>query len=560
MFKTVKNTANIDEVHEEFVRLIDKLSVENIDKIFKTSDVKIIKELEKIITDKNTFVKNIQYSFAKSNTLVIHSKVKDKDEKLKNLNSLEDSNNKVRAIFAVDILNEGWDVLNLFDIVKLDEMKKTAKSTISEAQLIGRGARYFPFAYKEEDKYKRKFDTDFENPLKALEEMYFYSVNQSDYIATLTKELRKIGLIDEIDEEPKTVELKLKQSFLEDEFYKNGVLYTNKKIPQDKSEIIGIGSYTGVGYKTQKRDIDNSTQELRVFEEEQKEAKFANVKKFKIKDENSDLVRVAINKKPFFYFSSLKKIFVNLKSVSEFIKSDNFLGSVEFSFFSTKEFELSDDVKIKYILELLESIEDKIVKNSKEFVGSSEFYPVRISAKIPPVKTLKLKESDSNIDILDDWYVFESHKGTSEERHFTDFMLKVSDELKLKYKDVKLIRNEKAFEIYSFDKSRDGARFEPDFILVLKDDKGCYHQVFCEPKGDWAKDDSQGFENSPEKWKNEFLADITKFTNENSLVLKDINENGLQLYENSCYKLFGLPFYNYAQESEFREKFNEVIL
>jgi hypothetical protein len=111
-----------------------------------------------------------------------------------------------------------------------------------------------------------------------------------------------------------------------------------------------------------------------------------------------------------------------------------------------------------------------------------------------------------------------------------------------------------------FDKLRDGARFEPDFVLLLKDKNDCIHQIFCEPKGDWTKDAKEGFENSSEKWKNEFLEDITKFTTQNSLVLEDINENGLKLYENGCYKLFGLPFYNYANKSEFRERFAELIL
>ncbi|MBE0515489.1 DEAD/DEAH box helicase family protein [Sulfurimonas sp.] len=560
MFKTVKNTENIDAVFDTFVKLIENLRENDIDEIFKLSDIKAIKELEKIVSDKKVFVQNIKYAFEKSNCLVIHSKVKDKDEKLKNLNSLEDSKNRVRAIFAVDILNEGWDVLNLFDIVKLDEMQKNTKSTISEAQLIGRGARYFPFEYEEEDRYKRKFDTDFENPLKILEEMHFYSVNQSDYIASLTKELKKIGLLDDTDNEPKTVELKLKQSFLEDEIYKNGVIFVNKKVAQDKSAIISISDYISSSYKTQKRYIDNTTHELKVFDEEIKEANFNKTAKYKIKELDKNLVRVAINKKPFFYFNNLKKYFVNLQSISELIESENYLGSVEFGFFTTKEFALEDEVKIKFLLELLDHIESKIIKNAKEHIGSREFYPVRISSKIPPKKTVKFKDSDSRIDVLDDWYVFEAHGGTSEERHFTDFILKVSDELKAKYKIVKLIRNEKAFEIYSFDKLRDGARFEPDFLLLLKDKNDCYHQIFCEPKGDWTKDAKDGFENSSEKWKNEFLEDITKLTAQNSLVLEDINENGLKLYENACYKLFGLPFYNYANESEFKEKFAELVL
>lgn len=39
------------------------------------------------------------------------------------LNSLEDIDNPYRAVFAVDKLNEGWDVLNLFDIVRLYETR-----------------------------------------------------------------------------------------------------------------------------------------------------------------------------------------------------------------------------------------------------------------------------------------------------------------------------------------------------------------------------------------------------------------------------------------------------
>ncbi len=560
MFKTIKNTENIDAVFEMFVKLIEDLNEKDIDAIFKISEIKVIKELEKIVSDKKGFVQNIKYAFEKSNCLVIHSKVKDKEEKLAYLNSLEDAKNRIRAIFAVDILNEGWDVLNLFDIVKLDEMQKNTKSTISEAQLIGRGARYFPFAYKDEDRYKRKFDTDFEHSLRVLEEMYFYSVNQSEYIASLTKELRKIGLLDDADDELKTVELKLKQSFLEDELYKNGVVFVNKKVPQDKSVVKGISDYIGNAHKTQKKYIDNTTYELKVFDEEIKEASFNKIAKFKIKEIDKNLVRVAINKKPFFYFDNLKRYFVNLKSISEFITSNDYLGCVDFAFYTTKEFELSNEVKIKYILELLGDIESKILKNAKEHIGSREFYPVRISSKIPPKKTIKLKDSDSRIDVLDDWYVYEAHGGTSEERHFTDFILKVSDELKTKYKVVKLIRNEKAFEIYSFDKLRDGERFEPDFVLLLKDVNDCIHQIFCEPKGDWTKDAKDGFENSSEKWKNEFLEDITKLTAQNSLVLEDVNENGLKLYENGCYKLFGLPFYNYANESEFKERFAELVL
>ena len=146
------------------------------------------------------------------------------------LNTLEDKDNRIRAIFAVQKLSEGWDVLNLFDIVRLYDVrgggrKKDGKyyagnTTMSEAQLIGRGARYFPFVTDEaigEDKYKRKFDrTDHE--LKILETFYYHTSYDSKYIAEIIQALREIGIINE--KEQKKFILKLKPSFINSTFYK----------------------------------------------------------------------------------------------------------------------------------------------------------------------------------------------------------------------------------------------------------------------------------------------------------------------------------------------------
>lgn len=558
MFKNPKGIAKVDASYAEFLKLMENLKTEDIKEIFSLSSIGAIQELKEFVKDDlESFVIRLKRAFSSENSLVIYSTSKDKLEKLKLLNSLEDAKNPIRAIFAVNVLNEGWDVLNLFDIVKLDEAKKGGASTTSEAQLIGRGARYYPFEYKDEDKYKRKFDRYPDEPLRYLEEMYFYSINKSDYIEGLKKELTKIGLMDE-DEKVTTVTLKLKKSFLSHPLYKNGVVYVNAKIKQDKTKINSISDYIGVSYKTQDIKIDNSSKELKIFDEEVEELRYLKPIKFTIKDLNSDLVRVAINKKPFFYFSNLKKYFKNLKSISEFISDANYLGDIEFSVRFVNEHKIDEKLYIKLIVELLDTLQKNIEKNSTEYVGGREFYPVRISDKIPQAKTLKLKESDSTIDIPYDWYIFDKHGGTSEERAFSDFILKRVEELQPKYKDIKLLRNEKAFNIHSFDKARNGAKFEPDFVLILEDEK-CYYQIFCEPKGDWAKDENEGFENSPEKWKNEFLEAITDFTHDDKISLSDINKSGLHLYENSCYKLYGLPFYNQARESEFKASFNTLV-
>ena len=67
------------------------------------------------------------------------------------LNTLEEPDNPIRLIFAVAKVNEGWDVLNLYDIVRISESASSTKSgTDSEAQLIGRGARYYPFLLNDE--------------------------------------------------------------------------------------------------------------------------------------------------------------------------------------------------------------------------------------------------------------------------------------------------------------------------------------------------------------------------------------------------------------------------
>ena len=550
MFKNPKGIKNIDKNFEDFIKLIENLKPQDLEDIFENSEIKAIKELQKLINI-DDFTKRLKHSFAKEKCLVIYSTSEDKLEKLKNLNNLEDEHNYIRAIFAVEILNEGWDVLNLFDIVKLDEVKTSAKSTVSEAQLIGRGARYFPFVYENEnsDKYKRKFDKDFTNPIKILEEMYFHSVNQSEYIKNLKTELSKIGLMDK-EESVKTVTLRLKKSFLEDELYKNGVVYVNEKIAIDRTKYNSISSYMGSSYKNQSQNIDNSSSQTMIFEEEIKSSNLTISTVLKISDFDKNLVRVAINKKPFFSFSNLKKYFINLKSINQFICDGNFLDEIEWHIKSAKKLNIDDDFKISLVLEVLEIIEKKLLANKTNFVGSHRFYPVRISQKVPKEKTIKLKDSASRIDVRDDWYVFEEHFGTNEERAFTDFMLKISDNLKVKYKKVALLRNEKAFKIHSFDEARDGEGFEPDFLLLLQNEK-CYFQVFCEPKGEHLLEF--------DKWKNDFLKDITKCTNENKISLEDINKEGLHLYENSCYKILGLPFYNYEMENEFKEEFKNSL-
>ncbi len=121
------------------------------------------------------------------------------------LNNLEDKSNDLRVIFAVNKLDEGWDVLNLFDIVRLYDTRdsrgeRIGTTTMSEAQLIGRGARYFPFMdpdLPEVTPEKRKYDRNIEHPLRILEELHYHCSHNPRYIDELKRALKKIGMRDE---------------------------------------------------------------------------------------------------------------------------------------------------------------------------------------------------------------------------------------------------------------------------------------------------------------------------------------------------------------------------
>ncbi len=111
--------------------------------------------------------------------------------------------------------------------------------------------------------------------------------------------------------------------------------------------------------------------------------------------------------------------------------------------------------------------------------------------------------------------------------------------LQKRYDEIYLVRSERAFALYSFD---DGQRFEPDFVLFLKNkDKqdNITYQVFIEPKGDQLL--------LLDKRKNDFLQEIN-----NKAEILDMN------FWN--YKLIWLPFYNKGLEIEFEKVMDEKIL
>ena len=146
-----------------------------------------------------------------------------------NLNTLEDPNNPFRVIFAVAKLTEGWDVLNLFDIVRLGEQPVTEKQTNREAQLIGRGARYYPFKYHGEQSFVRRFDQQ-DKELSLLESLYYHTTNDVKYITNLHESFNRMNLVSESDnnDDYAIYTATVKPAFKRTRTYKYGNLYHNQ--------------------------------------------------------------------------------------------------------------------------------------------------------------------------------------------------------------------------------------------------------------------------------------------------------------------------------------------
>ncbi|MDQ6632834.1 MAG: DEAD/DEAH box helicase family protein, partial [Verrucomicrobiota bacterium] len=242
LLKAQRTIAQSHENKANFHKLIADLTAKQIAKVRK-SDIAVIQRAFQFFAENNItdgqLVERLKRDFHEDFCLSVNEEGEKEQYQLL-LNSLEDRTNRIRAIFAVQKLNEGWDVLNLFDVVRCYEARDTGrqtigKTTVSEAQLIGRGARYFPFVLpKNNDRFRRKFDGDMGDELRVLEELHYHSINDFRYIYEIRAALVEQGMMDE-----ETVErpLKLKDDFKKTPFYKFGVIYTNERLENDYQQV-----------------------------------------------------------------------------------------------------------------------------------------------------------------------------------------------------------------------------------------------------------------------------------------------------------------------------------
>ena len=515
------------------------------------------------------FAHELQGDFATEKVVNVNNP-KDLESRQIELNALEDRDNEIRVVFAVDKLNEGWDVLNLFDIVRLYDTRdskdnKVGKTTMAEAQLIGRGARYYPFALPsasadlETAKDMRKYDSDLDHPLRIVEQIHYHCSHNPKYIHDIRNALHKTGML---DKSAKTVQLKLKESFKQTSLYEREYVWVNDRVKNTRDDVAGLDAY-----KIERSFIYPSLMTGRVTEAtafgggslKLKSRKDPVTRDLNLDDFDRTILRFAMDSNDFFHFAKLRTYFPQLASTSQFVTSNDYLGGVSVSVRG-----LSDDLnnltvgqKLDIVKFVLHQIESGVKSESVDYVGTKVFKPYPIRDRFTD-KTLKLSiggetgkswvkgETDvpglDQIDLSEkNWHAYGDSYGTDQEKHFIKYLNDQADRLHERYEEFFLLRNEKAIKLFAFD---NGQAFEPDYVLFLRrkdSDDSAVLQLFIEPKGQQLK--------QLDIWKETFLKEIRR------------NAKLETVFQGRDYSVYGLPFFNESgqENTDFKEAFQEFV-
>ncbi|MEC1338856.1 DEAD/DEAH box helicase family protein [Bacillus velezensis] len=474
------------------------------------------------------------------------------------LNTLESPNNLYRVVFAVAKLTEGWDVLNLYDIVRIEKEAGTnKKATMVEAQLIGRGARYYPFEINGEKSYQRRYDDDSSNKQLFLETLHYHTMNEPQYLKQLVGSLKQMDLPTGQDKKNPPIEIKVKPSFKKTDTYKTGKIYYNEAEDVSDEWFDSIEKY-GINHKSDiSRSLNYGSREVSYKATvENVETKTIGIEKFDVR-----FIKKAIQRLEFYQFNNLKKYLPLLTSMKEFIYGEKWLNAENLKLFLTvpKEYKASDispNEILKVTVDLLKEYEVKFKSGYIKKRGTNRFigYPIKeyltnYNKRVPEYDTANLlnevTQKVAAYEIDDEFYVYEKAIINKLEYELIERIKAYVDELKQKYnKAVYLFRMDENMHRESAKSEKlklhqYGSRinragetvdmhlqgFQPDFILFLEDSE-FYFQIFIEPKG------MSGDRFVSELWKQDLLLYMTDHQAEMEFEedSKNVRISGLKFY------------------------------
>ncbi|AGL61836.1 putative Type III restriction-modification system [Candidatus Saccharimonas aalborgensis] len=559
LFKSFR-IADANDFYDEFVLKVKSISHTDIDKQRKIATgilERAFAYFDQEGISGSDLADELRFDFAEERLISVTKKAITPEDQQR-LNSLEDRDNEIRAVFAVDVLDEGWDVLNLFDIVRLYDTRdskngRPGKTTMREAQLIGRGARYYPFVLDgdEEKRFVRKFDDNELEPLRVIEQLHYHSASNPKYIQEIRQTLRETGIMPDINTVKR--ELNLKDSFKESHTYKTGVVWKNEQVEATAipEQTVFLG---GEGYKLQdiyeisvpvgiSHDrqifVDNSDLEAQTRSEEHTfNVTFSRFPK--------NLVRHAVDRNKKLRYDIVSEKISGLVSLEGFLTGDKQLGGVKIAVTAgvDRYEKLTTDERLFIVEKLLALVANDIALNEKSFEGTKEFKPHPIKEVFDEriLRNYTITNNDAEFGISqshpgsydqrgsqyyldlskEDWHVYDDNFGTSEEKKLVLLMKKLIEDLREKWDDIYLVRNEGSFKIYEFGKP--GRAFEPDYVLFANDKRNASvsWQIFIEPKGNHLIEH--------DAWKQDFLLKLSK---EAKIVGEDADT-----------RVIGVPFFN----------------
>ena len=339
-----------------------------------------------------------------------------------------------------------------------------------------------------------------------------------------------------------TIQYTLKDSFKEDDFYKNALVFRNNRKEKSRIDIkellpsIRSKEYPFVAH-TGKTVIDTM---MSTISDVKIKTHFYRTTIKNIADQNYSIIHRALRRIDTFKFYTIQSYFPNISSIRDFIMDDSYLGSIKIVIESNEEIPTAQ-ILYEACFYVLSKIGNEISSIKTDYEGTYEFKDAKFY-EVFQSKTLYITDPhgdgigisqnahavspDLKIDLSDkEWFVFNDNYGTSEEKAFVKHFSIIVSDLKKEYEKVYLVRNERQLVLYSFDK---GERFEPDYVLFLRKKHSSgyiQYQIFVEPKGEHLIE--------KDKWKEDFLLQIEK---------EGIPQK--TFVDDDAYHVWGFPFFN----------------
>ncbi len=524
------------ENQERFNAFLENLSPLDLENFFNYSRNAFFKDAKNFF-DKQHYTPNLaallQTKFKKSVQINTNNE-KELEKGMLLLNSLEDRENPKRVIFSVDKLNEGWDVLNLFDIVRLKN-KASQKDTTKDAQLIGRGARYYPFSHNDLkpnqiEFYQRKFD--FSNPLSALERLDYHAVYDSEFISKLNNELQDLGL--EFANEKQTIPLtptkNLKCYYASNTKNKNKNLFNKDYTDPVKVKLQSLHvPLCAFGVREKKVD----------FKEENKGDK-TYYKPYTLDKIPLNYFLKSLNLKNL-DFKTLKKAFTKHAFNNKVGFIESYISPLKTNFHKNQKFD-DNKILLKLAVYIIENLKDTLLKEQDKYDVSA----LELKEFETHNKSLSASEFEKDIPFYE-WLLFKDMRKLDSdlEREFLGFINDHKEVLDKKFKEWCVLRNDHFTELKVFCNIENSPYyaqgFEPDFILFAQthSDEFLGFTCYIEAKGEHLKPSNA--------WKEEFL---------------EMLENAALESHNKKLNLKGLPFFtlhNKVVNSEFTTAFHQIF-